>query len=68
MHTESTLQTFIASDGCAIAFRVRPARNAGAPRIVMRLLFIIYEFNFPALMVLVIGAQNGPTAASEIGE
>jgi 3-oxoadipate enol-lactonase len=34
MH-ESTSRTFTTSDGCAIAFRVRPARNAGAPRIVL---------------------------------
>ena len=35
MHKESTLQTFTTSDGCAIAFRVRPARNPGAPGIVL---------------------------------
>jgi 3-oxoadipate enol-lactonase len=35
MRAESTLQTFTTSDGCAIAFRVRAARNPGAPRIVV---------------------------------
>ena len=35
MHKESSLQTFQTSDGCAIAFKVRPARSPGAPRIVL---------------------------------
>ncbi len=35
MHKESTLETFKTSDGCAIAFRVRPASKPGAPRIAL---------------------------------
>jgi 3-oxoadipate enol-lactonase len=35
MHKESMLETFKTSDGCAIAFRVRPASKPGAPRIAL---------------------------------
>lgn len=35
MRKESTLETFKTSDGCAIAFRIRPARAPGSPRIAL---------------------------------
>lgn len=35
MQKESTPETFKTSDGCSIAFRVRPARKPGAPRIAL---------------------------------
>jgi 3-oxoadipate enol-lactonase len=35
MNKKETLETFTTSDGCAIAFRVRPARNPGAPRMAL---------------------------------
>jgi len=35
MHKESAPETFNTSDGCAIAFGVRPAPKPGAPRIAL---------------------------------